>query len=121
KIDARLKNLEALGLDKLKGSGTFTMQLTGEQAADVSPTLFANWQSLHGPMTATAKNLTLPGLVDKAQVDVKGALRYTPATHILSFNIAEGSYSDSQVTIKDVKTALEITTTPYLGMDGTFN
>lgn len=99
-LGARLKNLEALGLEKLKGRGSLSLDLRAEKDKAAAWQDMAQWKNFAGSGDLSAKGLTLPGLIDKAEAASKVTLALDPAARTLSLQSRDASYSDARVALK---------------------
>lgn len=93
-VTAQLRNLDALGLDKVKGQGGVSLNVAADKAKTAPWQDVAQWENLAGTAEITAKKLTLPGLVTDAQAAARMTLSLDPAAHALTLKMQEASYAD---------------------------
>lgn len=99
-VSAQLKNLDTLGLEKLKGQGSLNLSLQAEKDKAGAWQDPQQWKNFSGAADVTAKNLTLPGLVDKAVASAKTTFALDPATRVISLQSKDAAYSDARVSVK---------------------
>lgn len=99
-VSAQLKNLDTLGLEKLKGQGSLTLSLQAEKDKAGAWQDPQQWKNFSGTADVRAQNLTLPGLVDKAIASAKTTFALDPATRVISLQSKDAAYSDARVSVK---------------------
>lgn len=93
KVDATLKNLEALQMPNLEGQGSFNLLASGEKEKASSLGDMTQWKNLKGYASLQAQKLSLQGLVNKAVASGKLELDFDPTAQLLSVKTFEGPFS----------------------------
>ena len=93
-LDAKLKNLDALGVSDLKGRGQALLKISATKPHDAG---WTDWQDVSGGIDIAAQKLSLPGLIRDVEAAASFALTHDPATQKTVLQAA-----DKPVTIKGV-------------------
>lgn len=78
KLEANLKNLDALGLEGLNGRGNFSLLLQAEKDKSSSPDTIAAWKKISGGASVNAEKLSLRGLLRNTAAAGRLTASYDP-------------------------------------------
>jgi hypothetical protein len=124
--EAKLKNLDAFDIFGLSGQGSLLLSAAGERAKSSDPLDMTQWKTLGGNLGVNLDQLSLPGLVSRAQALATLKLRYDPATQDIVAQAAEGPISFKgtvrQIDPRPLYLNIPLTKTPaFLAWDGKNN
>jgi len=90
KVDAGLKHLDALEVVDMAGQGSLLLDMKGERAKSPDWTDMSQWKTLAGSAGMDMEQLSLPGLINKAEALATLRVSLDPATGNITATAADG-------------------------------
>jgi hypothetical protein len=107
RIQTQLKNLDALKLEKVKGTADLDLTLTAAKEKSAKWQDIQAWKDLNGDMNLSAQNLTLPGAISKGKAAAKVKLAFDPKMRQLALDTEGASFGSDTFSLDKISAHLK--------------